>query len=112
MSDAEILGPNEPGPRDARDANFGDSGNRGGGAGRQATAFPWERLAFTVLFAFISWFAFWLTLALAVIAGALKLFNVQTQENVATYARKSGDYLSSALSYVSGATDVKPFPFG
>lgn len=111
MSDAEILGPNDPGPRDAKDANFSDSG-RGSGSGGQAKPFPWERLAFTVLFAFIAWFAFWLTLALALVAGAFKLFGVESQENVASYARKSGAYLSSALSYVSGATDDKPFPFG
>jgi hypothetical protein len=113
MSNAEILGPGEPGPQNAKDANFSDNGgNSTGGAGGQAKSFPWERAAFTVLFAFIAWFAFWLSLVLALIAGAIKLFRVQTQDSIGGYARKSADYLSSCLAYVSGATNDKPFPFG
>lgn len=116
MSDAEILGPNDPGPRDARDANYSGAGG-GGGAGNgekggSARAFPWERLAFTILFAFAAWFAFWVALILALISGALKLFGQSSEENFSGYTRKVSDYLASTLAYVSGATDQKPFPFG
>lgn len=112
MSDAEILGPNDPGPRESKDANFSDQTGRPGPGAEKARPFPWERLAFTVLFAFIAWFAFWISLVLAAVGGALKLFGVQTQDNIASYARRSTAYLASALSYVSGETDEKPFPFG
>jgi hypothetical protein len=115
MSDAEILGPNDPGPRDTKDANYSNANGGGGGSGGKAAGakpFPWERLAFTVLFAFIAWFTFWLALILALVAGVLKVFGQSSQENFAGYARKMSDYLVSSLAYVSGSTDEKPFPFG
>jgi hypothetical protein len=116
MSNAEVFGPNDPGPRDAKDAGYtdGNGGSGGGqnGGGAAAKPFPWERLAFTVIFAFVAWFAFWLALILALISGGLKLFNVSSQENFAGYARSLYEYLSSVLAYVSGTTETKPFPFG
>lgn len=118
MSDAEILGPNDPGPRDAKDANYstsnnGANGGTNGGSGAAAgKSFPWERLALTVVFAFVAWCVFWLSLLLALIAGGLKLFGVQTQENIAALAAKTSGYLGGLLAYVSGSSDDKPFPFG
>lgn len=113
MTDAEILGPNDPGPRDSKDANY-SGGKDGGGTGGGAAAkpFPWERLAFTVVFAFIAWVTFWLALVMALISGALRIFGQSSQENFAGYAQKVSRYLASTLAYVSGSTDEKPFPFG
>lgn len=112
MSDAEILGPNDPGPRDTKDANYSNTGGgQSGGQGQSAKSFPWERLAFTVIYAFVAWVAFWLALILAVIGGGLKLFGLSSQENFAGYARRAADYVGEALAYVSGATEKKPFPF-
>jgi hypothetical protein len=112
MSDAEILVPNDPGPRGAKDANFAGNSGDGGASGGKVRAFPWERLAFTFLFALVAWMVFWLSLILALASGGLKLFGVQTQENIGAFARKSSQYLVSVLDYVSGESDVKPFPFG
>lgn len=118
MSDAEIYGPNDPGPRDARDANYaGSSGGRSGGSGgdgpsASGRAFPWERVAFTVIFAFFAWVAFWVALALALISGALRIFGQSSQENFTGYAQKVSDYLAKSLAYISGSTEEKPFPFG
>lgn len=114
MSDAEILGPGDPGPRNAKDANFsGDGSNPNqNGNGGAVRAFPWERLAFSVLYAFIAWFTFWLALVLAIIAGGLRLFGVQADANFGDYAGKATTYLGSVLAYVAGTREDKPFPFG
>lgn len=115
MSDAEILGPNDPGPRDTKDANYANTGGAGGGQtggqGQSVKSFPWERLAFTAIYAFVAWVAFWLALILALIGGVLKIFGLSSQENFAGYARRTADYVGEALAYVSGATEKKPFPF-
>jgi hypothetical protein len=111
MSDAEILGPNEPGPRNAKDANFSDNDQRQS-AQPVGTTFPWERLIFTLIFAFIAWFTFWLALGLGLLAGGLRLFGVKTEANIGQYTRQAAEYLSNVLAYVSGDKADKPFPFG
>jgi hypothetical protein len=112
MSDAEVLGPDEPGPRNTKDANYGENNGRRQDNGGAARTFPWERLALTAVFAVVAWFMFWVTLFLAVAAGGLKLAGIEASANVAGYARKSSNYLASVLTFVSGATDEAPFPFG
>jgi hypothetical protein len=113
MSDAEILGPNEQGPRNAKDASFSDSAQQQGpGARPSGQTFPWERLIFTVIFAFIAWFTFWLALGLGLLAGGLRLFGVKTDANIGQYTKQATDYLGNVLAYVAGDKADKPFPFG
>lgn len=112
MSDAEILGPNDPGPQNAKDANYRSGPNAGGTEQRQESRVPWERIIFTLIFAGVAWITFWIALVLALISAVVRLSGANWGANLADYAAKATNYLNACLSYVAGVTDVKPFPFG
>lgn len=111
MSDAEILGPNDPGPQNAKDANFGASSGGSGGAQSRQGGIPWERIVFTVIFAGVAWVTFWIALTLALISAAVRLSRANWGGNLAEYSARATNYLNACLTFVSGATDAKPFPF-
>ena len=106
MSDAHILGPNEPGPRGPEDAKYTNSGPT-----PDHKTFPWERVAFTIGFAFVAWFAFWGALILALVAIVIRLTNVKLEADIAGYARVMATYLGDVLGYIGGSREEKPFPF-
>ncbi|HAH10206.1 MAG TPA: hypothetical protein DCL54_04040 [Alphaproteobacteria bacterium] len=106
MSDASHDDVSRNGPTDA---SFEQQSAGPSGAGRRR--FDWERLFFTLLFAFGAWVTFWLALFFALAAYVTRAFGWQIQADLAGYARQASSYLGDIFDYVSGRSDEKPFPF-
>ena len=107
MTDAHILGPDEPGPRPSGDAKYSGPNS----SDPVSKSFPWERVFFTVAFAFVAWFVFWVALFLALATAVIRLTNVKLEADIGGYTGRAVRYLRDILSYIAGLKDEKPFPF-
>ena len=74
--------------------------------------FPWPRFFLSLLFAVLGWFAFWITLALAVVMWILIAVSREPHPEFKSVVAISARYVAQCLSYVLMLSDEKPFPLG
>jgi|GEM_PF-939343 len=70
------------------------------------------RLLYSLLFAVIAWFAFWVVLILAVVQLLAVLLNHRVSEELRRTSLNVIQYLWELLAYVSFVRDEQPFPVG
>ena len=74
--------------------------------------FSGTRLLYSVLFAIIAWFAFWVVLILAAVQLVAVLLNNRVSEELRRTSLNVIQYLWELLAYVSFVSDEQPFPVG
>jgi hypothetical protein len=78
----------------------------------QRAPFPVSRLLFSILFAFIGWFAFQAAIVVSVIHWILIAVNREPHPEFRQFVRALVQYVAQTLGYVAWIHDDKPFPFG
>jgi len=78
----------------------------------QRAPFPWQRFLFSVMFAVLGWFAFWLTIALAIIMWVLVAVSREPHAEFRQFVNASARYVWQCLAYVVLLREEKPFPLG
>lgn len=74
--------------------------------------FPIERLLFSIGFAVVAWFVFWITILLAVLQFVVTAITGHVNEELKGISRSMIQYLDQLVSYISLARDERPFPLG
>jgi hypothetical protein len=82
------------------------------GEGTQRAPFPVARLLFSILFAFIGWFAFQVAIVVSIIHWILIAVNRDPHPEFRQFVRAVVQYVAQVLGYVAWIHDDKPFPFG
>ena len=78
----------------------------------QRAPFPVSRLLFSILFAFIGWFAFQVAIVVSVIHWILIAVNREPHPEFRQFVKAVVQYVAQTLGYVAWIHDDKPFPFG
>lgn len=78
----------------------------------ERTPFPWPRFFLALLFAVLGWFAFWITIVLAMVMWVLVAVSREPHAEFKSVVTVSARYVSQCLAYVLLLTDEKPFPLG
>lgn len=76
------------------------------------TPFSGTRLLYSLLFAVIAWFTFWIVLVLAVVQVVAILINSRVSEELRRTSLNVIQYLWELLAYISFVRDEQPFPVG
>ena len=76
------------------------------------TPFSGTRLLYSLLFAVIAWFAFWVVLILAAVQLVAVLLNNRVSAELRRTSLNVIQYLWELLAYVSFVSDEQPFPVG
>ena len=76
------------------------------------TPFSGSRLLYSLLFAVIAWFTFWIVLVLAAVQLIAVLINNRVSEELRRTSLNVIQYLWELLAYVSFVRDEQPFPVG
>ena len=71
----------------------------------------WLRIVFIVLFLLLVQLIGWVLLAVVVVQFVLVLFSGEKNKQLASFGGRLGTYLKQIVSYMSFASDAKPFPF-
>lgn len=74
--------------------------------------FSASRLLYSLLFAVIAWFTFWIVLVLAAVQLIAILINNRVSEELRRTSLNVIQYLWELLAYVSCVRDEQPFPVG
>lgn len=74
--------------------------------------FPWQRLLLSIMFAFLGWFAFWMTIVLAIIMWVLVAVSSEPHAEFRKFVSASARYVWQCLAYIVMLKDEKPFPLG
>lgn len=74
--------------------------------------FSGARLLYSLLFAVIAWFAFWVVLLLAAVQLVTILINNRVSEELRRTSLNIIQYLWELLAYISCVRDEQPFPVG
>jgi len=74
--------------------------------------FPWQRFLFSVMFAVLGWFAFWLTIILAIVMWVLVAISSEPHPEFKGFVNACARYVWQCLAYVVLLRDEKPFPLG
>jgi hypothetical protein len=74
--------------------------------------FSASRLLYSLLFAVIAWFAFWVILLLAAVQLIFILANSRVSEDLRRTSLNAIQYLWELLAYISCVRDEQPFPVG
>jgi hypothetical protein len=74
--------------------------------------FPWPRFFLALMFAVLGWFAFWITIVLAIVMWVLVAISREPHPEFKSVVTVSARYVSQCLAYVLLLTDEKPFPLG
>lgn len=82
------------------------------GEGTQRAPFPVARLLFSILFAFIGWFAFQAAILVSIIHWILIAVNREPHPEFRQFVKAVVQYVGQTLGYVAWIHDEKPFPFG
>ena len=83
-----------------------------GQPGAARAPFPVTRLLFSILFAFIGWFAFNAAIIVSVIHWILIAINREPHPEFRQFVKAIVQYVGQTLGYVAWIHDDKPFPFG
>src|SRR5262245_23164872 len=95
------------------DASYNpSSGTPQSGAPSERAPFPWQRFFLSVLFAVCGWFAFWITILLAIALWVLIAVSREPHPEFKSVVTVSARYLNHCLAYVVLLRDDKPFPLG
>ena len=70
------------------------------------------RLLYSLLFAVIAWFTFWVVLVLAAVQLIAILINNRVSEELRRTSLNVIQYLWELLAYISCVRDEQPFPLG
>lgn len=76
------------------------------------TPFSGSRLLYSLLFAVIAWFTFWIVLVLAGVQLIAILINNRVSEELRRTSLNVIQYLWELLAYISCVRDEQPFPVG
>jgi hypothetical protein len=76
------------------------------------TPFSGTRLLYSLLFAVIAWFTFWVVLVLAAVQLIAILINNRVSEELRRTSLNVIQYLWELLAYISCVRDEQPFPVG
>ncbi|NBX73983.1 MAG: DUF4389 domain-containing protein [Alphaproteobacteria bacterium] len=71
----------------------------------------WLRILFIILFGCTFYVSVFIIALLALLQLIAKLFTGQVTQDLARFGHNLGTYLSQIASYVTFASDFKPFPF-
>jgi hypothetical protein len=74
--------------------------------------FPAARLLYSIGFAIIAWFVFWIVLALGLIQFVVVLVNGHMNEELKSFSFSLVQYLWELLAYIVFVRDEQPFPIG
>jgi len=75
-------------------------------------SFPIERLLFSIGFAVVAWFVFWVAILLAVLQFVATAIAGHVNDELKGVSRSVIAYLAQLVSYVSFVSDERPFPLG
>ena len=74
--------------------------------------FPIERLLYSIIFAIVAWFAFWLVVLLAILQFIATAISGHVNEELKGISQSVIQYLDQLVSYISLVRDDRPFPLG
>jgi hypothetical protein len=74
--------------------------------------FPWQRFLYSLMFAVLGWFAFWMTILLAIIMWVLVAISREPHAEFRSFVGASAKYVGQCLAYIVLLSDEKPFPLG
>lgn len=93
--------------------NQGTSGTTGAAQAQPArSAFPIERLLFSIGFAVVAWFVFWVAVLLAVLQFVATAIAGHVNDELKGISRSVIQYLNQLVAYISMVSDERPFPLG
>jgi hypothetical protein len=75
-------------------------------------AFPWQRFFLSLLFAVLGWFAFWMTIVLAIVMWVLVAVSREPHAEFKAFVTACARYVWQCLAYILLLRDEKPFPLG
>ena len=79
---------------------------------RPREPFPATRLLYSIGFAVVAWFVFWLILLLGLLQFIVIAVQGHRNEDVRNFSLSLVEYLWQLLSYISFGMDEEPFPLG
>ena len=88
------------------------SGAPGAPAQPAREAFPIERLLFSIGFAAVAWFVFWIVVLLAILQFVATAIAGHVNDELKGISRSVVAYLTQLVSYISLVSDERPFPLG
>jgi hypothetical protein len=94
------------------DASYTGPGDAPQPAQATRAPFPWQRFLLSILFGVLGWFAFWLTIVLAIVLWVLVAVSRDPHPEFKSFVSACARYVWQCLSYVVLLTDEKPFPLG
>ncbi len=68
------------------------------------------RAAYTLGFAVLAWALLWFSFALALLQMIVTAVAGQRNPQLAAFGSRIGAWMAEILRYLTGATDIKPFP--
>jgi len=74
--------------------------------------FPAIRLLYSIGFAVIAWFVFWLVLAVAILQFVVIVIDGKVNGEIRDFSLRLLQYLAELLSFVAFVRDDQPFPIG
>jgi hypothetical protein len=74
--------------------------------------FPGTRLLYSVAFAIVAWFVFWLTLLLGLVQFIMLAVSGRWNEELRQFCLNLVQYLWELLAYITFVRDEQPFPIG
>jgi hypothetical protein len=74
--------------------------------------FPIERLLYSIGFAIVAWFVFWVAVLLAVLQFVATAASGRVNEELKGISQSVIQYLEQLVSYISLVKDDRPFPLG
>lgn len=74
--------------------------------------FPWQRFFLSLFFAVLGWFAFWMTIVLAIIMWVLVAVSREPHAEFKQFVTMSARYVWQCLAYALLLREEKPFPLG
>ncbi len=93
--------------------NQGASGTSGVAQVQPAReAFPIERLLYSIGFAVVAWFVFWVVVLLAVLQFVATAIAGHVNDELKGISRSVIQYLNQLVAYISVVSDERPFPLG
>jgi hypothetical protein len=74
--------------------------------------FPIERLLYSILFAIVAWFVFWVVVLLAILQFIATALSGHVNEELKGISQSVIQYLEQLVAYISLVRDDRPFPVG
>lgn len=74
--------------------------------------FPGTRLLYSIAFAVVAWFVFWLTLLLGLVQFIMLAIAGRVNDELRRFCLNLVQYLWELLAYITFVRDEQPFPIG